>query len=117
MNEQTVVPCRLSKNEIEYVIQSPFSMLSRREMLIRKLLTKFHDDPAKVSGTNALSAAAFDPHRAERTRAKNPRTYTKEEKEWVSIDQHLHPEVHYAVTDLLSVIHLTCFCCVCRLCV
>lgn len=70
-------------------------MLSRREMIIRKMLTKFHDDPSKVSGNaiTGLSANAFDPHRAERTRAKNPGTYTKEEQEWVSIDRQLHPEV------------------------
>ena len=68
-------------------------------MTIRKLLTKYHDDPSKVSGNigNGLSVNAFDPHRAERTRAKNPQTYTKEEKEWVSIDRQLHPEV----TELL----------------
>jgi hypothetical protein len=88
-------PYILSKNEIEYIIQSSFSMLSRREMIIRKMLTKFHDDPSKVSGSvsTGLSANAFDPHRAERTRAKNPGTYTKEEQEWVSIDRQLHPEI------------------------
>jgi hypothetical protein len=72
-------------------------MLNRREMMIRKLLTKFHDDPTKVSnnplGGVMTAMFGFDVHRAERTRAKHPPTYTKEEKEWVSIDKKLHTEV------------------------
>lgn len=79
-------------------------MLNRREVIIRKLLTKYHDDPNKVSSMSpgALGlTGSFDPHRAERTRAKNPKTYTKEEAEWVTIDRHLHPEVFF-----LSSIHL-----------
>ena len=37
--------------------------------------------------------AVFDPHLAERTRAKNISMYNKEEREWMAIDRVLHPEV------------------------
>ncbi len=84
---------RLSKSEIEYVLETPFSMLTRKEMVVRKLLTKFHDDAEHLKKAIAAMAYSFDPHLAERVRGKHPRSYSKEEKEWASVDRRLHPEV------------------------
>ncbi len=68
-------------------------MLNRREVTIRKLLTKYHDDIEFVRKSLSAVAYGFDPHLAERTRAKNPKSYTKEEQEWSTIDRIIHPEI------------------------
>jgi hypothetical protein len=78
--------------EIEYIMDTPFSMLSRKEVIIRKLLTKYHDDKEALQKSIAAVAYSFDPHLAERTRAKNPASYTIEEQNWASVDRVLHPE-------------------------
>jgi len=83
----------MHKVEIENIMATPFSMLSRKDMAIRKLLTKFHDDPEVIKKQFAAAAYGFDPHRAERTRSKNPKAYSREQSEWASIDIKLHPEV------------------------
>ena len=86
-------PFRLTKGAIIHVMKTPFSMLSRKEVIIRKLMVKYHDDPLILKRSTAAIAYGFDPHLAERTRAKMVSTYSKEEKEWSSIDRILHPEV------------------------
>ena len=50
----------------------------------------------------AESAYGFDPHIAERVRAKHFQTFTKEEREWASIDLILHPEIwrYYTHVDI-----------------
>lgn len=84
---------RLNKSEIEYILEAPFSMLNRREIIVRKLLTKYHDDKEFMKRAISAVAYSFDPHLAERVRAKHPSSYSKEEKEWASVDRILHPEV------------------------
>jgi hypothetical protein len=86
-------PFELSKSEIDYILATPFSMLTRREVTIRKLFTKYHDDVEHMKRSIATVGLSFDPHLAEKTRAKDPRAYTKEEKEWASLDRILHPEI------------------------
>lgn len=87
--------------EIEYILDTPFSMLSRKEVIIRKLLTKYHDDKEALQKAIAAVAYSFDPHLAERTRAKNPKSYTTEEHNWSTVDRVLHPEVfiYFAILD------------------
>ncbi|KAJ1441114.1 hypothetical protein B484DRAFT_122439 [Ochromonadaceae sp. CCMP2298] len=84
---------RMTKVEIEYIMSTPFSMLSRKEVTVRKLLTKFHDDADALRKSLAAMAYSFDPHVAERIRSKNPKSYNKEQKHWASIDRILHPEI------------------------
>jgi hypothetical protein len=84
---------RYNKAEIETILITPFSLLTRQEMCVRKIITKFHDNPEIMKKQYAIAAYGFDPHLAERTRSKNPKAYSKEEKEWESIDRKLHPEV------------------------
>ena len=62
-------------------------------MIQRKLLRKFHDDAEIQKRAMRNAAFGFDPHAAERTRAKDAHAYTKEEANWVSVDRKLHPEV------------------------
>jgi hypothetical protein len=84
---------KMPKSEIQHIMKAPFSMLSRKDMIVRKLIVKYHDDPSVLRRSAAAVAYGFDPRMAERTRAKMPKTYSKEEKEWSSIDRILHPEV------------------------
>ncbi len=84
---------RISNVEIEHILSQPFSMLNRKEMIIRKLFTKYHDNPELMKRGLAAASFGFDPHLAERTRAKDYNAYTKEEKEWASVDRILHSEV------------------------
>ncbi len=95
---------RLQKPEIITIMSTPFSMLSRREMQIRKLLTKIHDDPDIIKRKFAAAAYGFDPHLAERVRSKNFKAYTKDEREWVYIDKILHPEVSGIIPYLIFVV-------------
>lgn len=92
----------MSKVEIEYVLETPFSMLNRREVLVRKLLTKYHDDKEHMKKAISAVAYSFDPHLAERTRSKHPKQHSKEDKEWISVDKILHPEVLYRTLDLID---------------
>jgi hypothetical protein len=68
-------------------------MLTRKEMAVRKLITKYHDDKEHMKKAISAVAYSFDPHLAERVRAKHARAYSKEEKNWSIIDRKLHPEV------------------------
>ncbi len=88
--------CRLnrySRLEIERIITTPFSALSRQEMSVKKLLSKFHDDPEIIKRNFGVIGQGFDAHLAERTRIKSLKGMSQEEKEWMSIDTILHPEV------------------------
>ena len=57
------------------------------------MIFRYHDDPNLLKRGAAAAAYGFDPHRAERTRAKMPKTYSNEEREWSTIDRILHPEI------------------------
>lgn len=86
-------PYKMHKVEIDSIMATPFSMLNRKDMTVRKLLTKIHDDPEVIKKQFTAAGYGFDPHRAERTRAKNSNAYSREQAEWASIDKLLHPEV------------------------
>jgi hypothetical protein len=62
-------------------------------MNVRKLLTKYHDDPEIIKRNRNVALFNFDPRRAERTRSKQFAAMSKEEREWSSVDKILHPEV------------------------
>lgn len=83
---------RMNKVEIGRIMAQPFAMLTRKEMNVRKLLVKFHDDADLIRRNKKQAVFNFDPKRAERTRGKQYAVMTKEEKEWSSIDKILHPE-------------------------
>merc|ERR1711871_37435 len=84
---------RSAKLELEHLIVQPLASLTRHEMIKRKLLRKYHDDPDIQKRAMQNAVFGFDPHAAERTRAKDAHAYTKEEANWVSIDRKLHPDV------------------------
>lgn len=74
-------------------MSQPFAALSRQEMAVRKLLSKFHDNAEQIKRNMGQAVHGFDPHRAERTRIKTSKAMTPEELQWMSIDRTLHPEV------------------------
>ena len=84
-------------------METPFSMLTRREMVVRKLLTRYHDDKEFLKKSIAAMAYSFDPHLAEKVRSKHPRSYTKEERDWSEVDRKLHPEVWSVCLKFLRV--------------
>ena len=91
----------LDPSEIRHIQTQPFSMLTRREMLVRKLFAKFHDNMDQMLRDHAAIGSGFDKHIAERTRAKNYRNWSKDDKAWVTIDKKLHPELwaYYVHSD------------------
>ncbi len=95
---------KIPKSEVVSIMKRPFAMLSRKEVVVRKLMVKYHDDPSVLKRSFAAAAYGFDPHRAERTRAKMPSAYTQEERDWASVDRILHPEVwkFYVNTDKVT---------------
>eukprot|EP01038_Epipyxis_sp_PR26KG_P004789 gene4789-6716_t len=84
---------RMKKVEIEHILSTPFGMLTRREVVVRKLITKYHDDSSYMKKAIQAAAFSFDPHLAEKVRAKHHNQYNAEEQDWVAIDRVLHPEV------------------------
>ncbi len=83
-------------------------MLTRKEMVVRKLLTKYHDDSEHLKKSIAAMAYSFDPHLAERVRGKHPRSYNKEEREWSSVDRILHPEVSTTFSSAEDALQFMC---------
>lgn len=92
---------RLSKVEVEQLLLQPTSMLSRHNMVVRKLLMKYHDDPQSMKKQMVIKAG-FDPHLAERVRIKSYFECSLEEKEWIGVDRVLHPEIWAFVTNVSS---------------
>ena len=59
-----IEPFQIPKSEIEHVLKTPLSMLSRKDVMVRKLMQKYHDDPNLLKRGAAAAAYGFDPHRA-----------------------------------------------------
>ena len=88
-----VAPFEIAKVELLHIMKQPHSMLTRREQIIRKLLSKYHDNVDLMKRKSQGSSFGFDPSRAEKVRSTDFSAYSKEEKEWKSVDSVLHPEV------------------------
>ena len=93
MNSPLLAPFRMTQVEILHIIKCPYTMLSKREIGVRKLLARFHDDTELARRGASAGTTGFDSHLAERTRAKHPATWTKEESDWASIDKVLSPKI------------------------
>lgn len=96
LNNPALEPFLLNIEEIKHIIETQFSLLTRQEVKVRKLLTKYHDDEDLVSSSSFSSGGflgEFDPNRAMHVRFKHPSTYTKEEKDWVKIDKVINADV------------------------
>ena len=82
---------RIDKNEVDRIRETPFSKLQRREVIVKKLLNKYHDDAEMMKRKAEKLSLGFDPHLAANTRAKYESTWTLTEKEWVTVDKILNP--------------------------
>ncbi|KAL3661511.1 hypothetical protein V7S43_013271 [Phytophthora oleae] len=85
----------LSQMEVERIMKAPWNMLERKEILIRKILTRFRDDHggntkhrANPNGSASSMVTLL--------RAQKSAELTKEEREWRLYDQLLNP-VYYPV--------------------
>jgi hypothetical protein len=86
----------MSKLDVQRILDQPFAMLTRKEMNARKLLSKYHDDADFIKRERHEALFGFDPFLAERTRSKQNKLMTRQEKEWATVDKVLHPEVYFA---------------------
>lgn len=85
--------CRFHRDELVRILAEPFGELNRREMHVRKLMMKFHDDPQLIQNADARDLSDHDECTlAQRTRSKNANELTVQEQEWVSLDRILHPQ-------------------------
>lgn len=86
--------CRFERLELERIMAEPFVDLTRREVHVRKLVHKFHDDPQLVKPDCLVEQDEMtDRLLAQQTRLKSHKHRTTMEKEWVSLDKILNPHV------------------------
>ena len=57
---------RSTKLQLEHLMAQPFAALTKQEMIMRKLMRKYHDDPDILKRKLKESATGFDPNAAER---------------------------------------------------
>lgn len=85
--------CRFDRLEIERILAEPFSDLTRREVHVRKLVHKFHDDPQLVKADCMGGQDGMNDHLlAQQTRLKSHKHRTTMEKEWISLDKIFNPQ-------------------------
>jgi len=82
---------RLDRNEVLRISETPFAKLVRKEVGIKKLLGKFHDDAELMRRKAEQNASGFNPFLAAETRHKDSATFTPEQKEWATVDKILNP--------------------------
>ncbi|KAL4128407.1 hypothetical protein PRIC2_007395 [Phytophthora ramorum] len=83
----------LSQMEVERIMKAPWNLLERKEILIRKILTRFRDD----HGGNAKRKTNQDgTTMVTLLRAQKSTELTREEREWRLYDQLLNP-MYYPV--------------------
>lgn len=88
--------CRFDRLELERILAEPFSDLNRREMHVRKLVHKFHDDPQLVKVTSLVEEDGMHDYLlARQTRLKSHKHRTTVEKEWISLDKILNPQASH----------------------
>ncbi|GMH74329.1 hypothetical protein TrST_g7101 [Triparma strigata] len=82
---------RIDKSEVDRISETSFNKLQRKEVIVKKLLMKFHDDAEMMKRKAEQMSSGFDPHLAAEVRCKVPKTWTPVEKEWVTVDKILNP--------------------------
>ncbi|GMF19497.1 unnamed protein product [Phytophthora lilii] len=83
----------LSLMEVERIMKAPWNLLERKEIIIRKILTRFRDDH---SGNSKHKANQQGVSMVTLLRAQKSTELTREEREWRLYDQLLNP-MYYPV--------------------
>ncbi|KAJ0399367.1 hypothetical protein P43SY_009681 [Pythium insidiosum] len=84
----------LSQMEVERILKSPWNLLERKEIQIRKIVTRFRDDtPGKVKATASNSPLTM----VSMLRSQPLAELTTDEREWRQYDRLLNP-VYYPAT-------------------
>ena len=86
-----------SKGELDRVAACTFDKLTRQERGVWKLMKRFHNDPQLLVDRRKVGPEGFNPEVAGNTRFKHPRSWTKEEREWASLDKILNPELWHGL--------------------
>jgi hypothetical protein len=90
----------LSRQEIQRILDTPWHALERKEVLMRKLLNKFHDrSEADGTGTGSVlsldnDSVPYDPKLAMMARAKPKKDLTDQERQWICLDEKMNPDMH-----------------------
>lgn len=88
--------CRYHQDELVRILAEPFGNLNRREMHVRKLLSKFHDDPQLLPHTDIReSPDQCNYGLAQRARLKSFKQRSVQERDWVSVDKIMNPQARY----------------------
>ncbi|GLE03095.1 hypothetical protein PINS_up011974 [Pythium insidiosum] len=84
----------LSQMEVERILKAPWNLLERKEIQIRKIVTRFRDDtPGKSKSSSTKSPMTM----VTMLRAQPVSELTSEEREWRQYDRLLNP-VYYPAT-------------------
>lgn len=88
--------CRFDRDELLRIMAEPFGDLNRKEAHVRKLLTKFNDQPQLVKSSSAPAhSGRHDILLAQKVRLKKDTHRTATEKEWISLDKILNAQVSH----------------------
>lgn len=83
-----------SAGELERIRKLPFAQVARgNETTAWKLMRQFHDDPQRLIDDSKSKAKLVDPNTAAAVRFKHPKSLSREEREWVTLDKTLNPEI------------------------
>ena len=81
-----------ARGEVERIVAGPFETLTRKEQLVYKLVSQFHDSPKKLLAQAARDSGA-DKDTAGAIRCKHPKSRTQDEREWCTMDQIVNPDL------------------------
>ena len=85
---------QFSKGELGRIRELPFRQVTRgHETMAWKLLRQYHDDPHQLIEASKRRAMASNSDRAAATRFKHPKSWNQDEREWVSLDKVLNPDL------------------------
>ncbi|TYZ68295.1 hypothetical protein PybrP1_005197 [[Pythium] brassicae (nom. inval.)] len=85
----------LSRMELDRILKAPWNLLARREIQVRKILTKFRDDHGSERPSAAKTAGGAQPTTVVALlRSQKLAELTSEEREWRLYDQLLNPSYY-----------------------
>lgn len=90
--------CRFDRDELMRIMAEPFGDLTRKEAHVRKLMSKFHDEPQLLKSTTSsppVHSGQHDTMLPHKIRLKRDKHRTVTEKEWISLDKVLNSQVSH----------------------
>lgn len=88
----------LSKLELERIMNSPWNLLERKEIQVRKVVTRFRDDCGASSKASSSTTSSPPTTMVALLRAQKWSDLTAEEREWKQYDRILNPAYYRTAT-------------------